>query len=96
MDKFAFVWVEKDRRYFISNSSSLKPVLFYTRYRLRQADYIPNTDPVCVEFEINHPRVSKIYYSINSRIDESNRTRQDYFLLNRKLQTKYWSIKVNT
>ena len=81
MDKFAFIWVERDRRYFISNTSPLKPGLSYTRDRLRKVDYGPNADPVCVEFEINQPRVAERYYSINPKIDESNCTRQDYFQL---------------
>ena len=54
------------------------------------------TDPVRVEFEINQPRVAEIYYSRNSRIDGSNSMRQVDLQLERKLQTKDWSIKVNT
>ena len=40
--------------------------------------------------------MAKIYYSRNSKIDESNLTRQDDLQLDMNLQTKYWSIKVNT
>ena len=68
----------------------------YARYRLRQVDDIPNADPVHVEFEINQPKLAERYYSRNLKIDESNSTRQDYFQLERKLQTKDWSIRVNT
>ena len=57
---------------------------------------IPNADPVCVEFDINQPRVAERYYSRNSKIDYSNRMRQDDFQLDRKLQTKDWSIRLNT
>ena len=96
LGKFFFVWVDRDWRYFISNTSSLKPGMPYARDKLIQVDYIPNADTVCVEFEINQPRVAESYYSINSNIDESNRTRQDDFQFERKLQTKYWSIRVNT
>ena len=35
LDKFAFVWVGRERWYFISNTSYLKPVMIYERYRLR-------------------------------------------------------------
>ena len=59
----------------------------YARDRLRQVDDIPNADPIRVDFDINQPRVAEIYYSRNSNIDESNRTRQDDFKLERKLQT---------
>ena len=77
MDKSSFVWVDRDRRYFISNTSSLKPGMSYARDRLRQVDDITNADPVRVDFEINQPRVTKRYYSRNSNIDERNRTRED-------------------
>ena len=75
MDKFAFVWVDRDWRNFISNTLSLKPGLPYARDRLRQVDGSPNEDPVRVDFETNQPRVPEIYDSRNSKIDESNRTR---------------------
>ena len=68
----------------------------YARDRLIQVDDSTNADPVRVEFEINQPRVDERYYSINPKIDESNRTRQDDFQLDRKLQTNDWSIRVNT
>ena len=49
----------------------------YTRYRLIQVDDSTNSDPVRVEFDINQPRMTEIYYSRNSNIDESNLTRKD-------------------
>ena len=67
----------------------------YTRDRLIQVDDSPNVDPVCVEFDINQPRVAERYYSRNSNIDASNRMSQDDFQLERKLHTKDWSIRVN-
>ena len=59
-------------------------------------DDSPNAHPFCVEFEINEPRVAKRYYSRHSKIDERNSTRQDDFQLERKLQTKDWSINIYT
>ena len=94
LDKFALVWVDKDRRYFISNTSSLKPGIPYARERLIHMDDSTNADPVPVEFEINQPRVAERYYSNNLNIGESNRMRQDDFQLEEKLQTKDWSIKL--
>ena len=82
--------------YFIYNTSSLKPGLPYARDKLRQVGDSPNADPVHVQFEINKPRVDERYYSRNPKIDESNQTRQDDFQLERNLQTKDWSIRVNT
>ena len=65
LEKFALVWVDRDRRYFISNTSPLKPGMPYSRVRLRQLDGSPNADPFCVYFGINKPRVAERYYSIN-------------------------------
>ena len=48
LDKFAFVWVDRDRRYFIYNTSSLKPGIPYARDRLRQVDYSSNSYTVHV------------------------------------------------
>ena len=95
LEKFALVWVDRYQRYFISNTSFLKPGMSYARDRLRQVDDSTNVDPVCVEFEINQSRVYDRYYSRNSNNNERNRTRRDCFQLERKLQIKDWSIRVN-
>ena len=79
LDKFAFVWVDRYWRYFIFNTSSLKPGMPYSRYRLRNVDTSHDTYLVRVQFEINDPRVTEICYSKNSKIEGSNRTRQDDF-----------------
>ena len=55
-----------------------------------------NADTVCVEFEINQPRMAEIYYSRNSKINEINRTSQANTQLERNIHTKDWSIRVNT
>ena len=68
----------------------------YEKDRLRQVDDSPNADSVRFDFEINQPRIAEIYYSINSKIDERNCTRQDDFQLERKIQTKDWISRVNT
>ena len=81
LEKFAFVWVGRYRRYFISNTSSMKPGIPYARESLIQVNDIPNADPARVEFDINQPRVAEIYYSRNSKIYEINRKRRDDFQL---------------
>ena len=68
----------------------------YSRDRLRQSDDSPNEYPVSVKFESNQPRVNVIYYLSNSNIDERNCNKKYDLQLERKLQTKYWSIIVNT
>ena len=75
-DKFGFFWIDRDRRYLVFNTSYLKPGIPYAREGLIQLDDSPNKYPVRVEFEINQPRVAERYYSINSKIDERNCTRQ--------------------
>ena len=52
----------------------------YAREMLREVDDSPNADPVCVEFDINQPRVAERYYYSNFNIDESNCTSQDVLL----------------
>ena len=94
--KFDFVWVDRDRRYFIYNTSSLKPGMPYTRDMLRQVDDSTDVDPVHIEFDINQPRVAERYYARNSKIDESNCTKQYDLQFEGKIQTKDWSIRVNT
>ena len=96
LEKSTFVWVDIDQRYFISNNSSLKPGITCARERLKHVDYSLNADPVRIEFEINQPRVAVRYYSRNFKIDESKRTRKDDLQLERNIQTKDFSIIVNT
>ena len=96
LDKSTLVWVDKDQIYFISNTSSLRPGMPYERDKLIRFDDSPHAYTVRVEFGINQPRVSEIYYSVNQKIYESNRTIQDDLQLKRNIQTKDWSIRVNT
>ena len=74
----------------------MKDSIPYARDSLIQVYGSPNAYPFCVEFDINRTRVAERYYSRNLNIDESNCTRQDDLQLERKLQTKDCSIKVNT
>ena len=96
LDKLAFVWYDRDRSYFISNTSSLKPGMSNSMDRLIQVDYSPNADPVRFEFEINQLRVDEIYYSRNLEIDESNCTRQDdlqfYFIFPKIIYYAYTGL----
>ena len=84
-ENFALVWFDRDQRYFISNTSYLKPGMPYARDKLRQVDDSTNVDSVHVEFDINQPRVARRYYFRNPKIDESNRMRKNDFQLKRKL-----------
>jgi hypothetical protein len=92
----AFSWMDRDRRYFISSASSLQPGRAYTRYRWRQVSDEPNAAPERVELEIPQPQAAEIYYDACGMIDRHNRCRQDDLMLERKLGTMDWSMRVNT
>jgi predicted RNA-binding Zn-ribbon protein involved in translation (DUF1610 family) len=92
----AFVWMDRERRYFIANTSSLEIGTPYTRSRWRQiAPVESNEVPQMVEFEIPQPEAAELFYSVAASIDRHNRHRQDNLQLERKLQTKDWSNRVN-
>ena len=63
LGKFAFIGVDRHRRYFIYNTSSLKPGIPYAWDSLRQLDGSPNEDTVCVDFDIIQLTVVKMYHS---------------------------------
>jgi hypothetical protein len=92
----AFCWMDRDRRYFISSASSLQPGRAYTRHRWRQVSNQPNAAPERVELEIPQPQAAELYYDACGMIDRHNRCRQDDLMLERKLGTMDWSMRVNT
>ena len=92
----AFVWVDCNRRYFITNTSSLSHRTPYTRVQKRQVVPVDSQEPpVRVEFTINQPKAAEIYYSTCGKIDHHNRRRHDTLMLERKVETKDWSKRVN-
>jgi hypothetical protein len=92
----AFCWMDRDRRYFISSASSLQPGRAYTRHRWRQVSDELNAAPERVELEIPQPQAAELYYDACGMIDRHNRCRQDDLMLERKLGTMDWSMRVNT
>ena len=96
VERFAFVWMDRERRNFISNTSSLDEGKPYKRTRFRQEDKAKDADPEHVTFEIKQPKAAEVYYSACGKIDHSNRIRQNEFQMERKLETKQWDIRVNT
>jgi hypothetical protein len=93
----AFVWMDRERRYFIANTSSLEAGTQYAKTRWRQiAPVESNEDPVRVERTIPQPKAAELFYSVAaSSIDRHNRSRQDNLQLERKLGTHDWSTRVN-
>jgi hypothetical protein len=68
----------------------------YTRHRWRQVSEEPNAAPERVTLEIPQPEAAELYYDACGMIDRHNRCRQDDLMLERKLGTLDWSMRVNT
>jgi hypothetical protein len=87
----AAVWMDRERRYFISTTSTTLDGSVYNRSRWRQTEEGPQR----VELEVPQPKFAEIYYSAASAIDRHNRCRQDDLMLERKIRTHDWSFRVN-
>ena len=82
---YVFVWVDRDRRYFITSASSLIEGQPYERRRMRQIEPLDSqAPPERVEFTIKQPRAAEIYYSTCGKIDQHNRQRHDTLKLEKK------------
>src|SRR5210317_412382 len=90
----AYVWVDRDRRYFISTASSLDVGEGYWRTRWRQVINDRFSPPQRVMFEIPQPKACEVYYSTCARVDQHNRHRQDTLQLERKLKCHSWHVRV--
>ena len=91
----AFVWMDRQRRYFISTASSLDVGIPYTRLRWRQVDESPNAEPTRVELTVSQPKAAQIYHDACAMVDRHNRHRQDTLGLEVKLGTHNWGLRVN-
>jgi Transposase IS4 len=92
----SFVWVDRDRRYFISTCSSLEEGSQIVRHRWTQRDTTANAEPSRLAKVVPQPKAAETYYKAAGKIDQHNRTRQDTLQLERKLQTNNWDKRVNT
>jgi Transposase IS4 len=91
----AMVWMDRERRYFISTAGSFEAGTPYQRCRWRQIDQAANAAPERVTFTIPQPKIAEIYYSTCGAIDRHNRLRQDDLRIEKKVETKDWSRRVN-
>jgi len=91
----AFVWMDRDRRYFVSTASSISNGSDFVRHRWRQVDPTPDADPERVELRVPQPKASEIYYGACGLIDQHNRHRQSTLAIETKLPTKKWDMRVN-
>lgn len=90
----AFVWMDRERRYFIASASSIDEGVPYSRRRLRQVNEETDAEPEMVDLVVPQPKAAEIYYRTCGLIDQHNRHRQDTLQIEKKLETKDWSKRV--
>ncbi len=95
IDMIAFVWMDRDRRYFIANASCVAAGTPYQRKRWRQVVQDRETEPESVELTVPQPKACEIYYETCAMIDRHNRCRQDDLQVERKLGTDNWAMRLN-
>ena len=83
-----FVWMDRNRRYFIATGSSLQAGKTYSRKRWRQEDEEEDAPPNKVELFVPQPKAAEKYYSTCGLIDQHNRHHQDTLMLERKMGHK--------
>ena len=96
VEAIALMWVDRDRRYFISNAQSIEQAESIYQICRRQLDTSENADPERHEFTIEQPDMVKCYYDTCGEIDRHNKIRQDELELERKIRTHDFSKRVNT
>jgi hypothetical protein len=92
---YAFVWMDRDRRYFISTTGNMEHGLPYTRKRWRRVDDADNAEPELVDLTIPQPKTAEVYYSTCAAIDRHNRCRQHDLAIEKKIKVKSWYKRVN-
>lgn len=93
-DLMAFVWMDRDRRYFITNCLSLAEGRPHVRWRWRQLE--ADEDAERVELTVPTPKVCEVYYNTCAAIDQNNRHRQDTLKLEKKIETTNWATRLGT
>lgn len=91
-DLMAVMWIDRDRRYFISSTGTTEPGHENYRERWRSRNGIAVRESI----EIAIPMVCEEYYDTCSMIDRHNRCRQDDLGLEKKFEVKDWATRVNT
>ena len=88
----ALMWVDRDRRYFISSVGTTNGGTPVYRERWRTRHGVTRKE----ELSIRIPSVCEQYYETFSQIDCHNRSRQDDLGLEKNFEVKEWSMHVNT
>jgi len=84
----AFVWCDRDRRYFITTCLNVQDGTPIDCPRRKQLDRTPNDDPTKVNVCVSQPRACEIHYSACAGIDRHNRARQDGLNMEKKVQVQ--------
>jgi hypothetical protein len=92
----SMVWMDWERRYFISTAGSFEAGTPYQKCRWRQVDETPNAPPEQVMLTVAQPKIAEIYYTTCGAIAKPNRLRQDDLCIKKKIETKDWSRLVNS
>jgi len=91
IDLMAAMWVNRDRRFFISTTSTCLDGAPIERLRWRtgakESERVPLT--------IRQPQVAEVHYQSCAQIDRHNRCQQDDLRLEHKCGTHDWSTRVN-
>ena len=91
-DTMAFIWMDRDRRCFVSTCSNLRDADPIIRTRWRQVSPVEdNEDPVPVTLSVPVPNCAQLYYDNCGKIDQHNRIRQAGLCIEKKAGTKDWS-----
>jgi len=91
MKLMALMWVDRERRYFVSSTSTSLPGNPYDRVRWLQMG--EDAERVALKFKL--PQVAQAYYECCAQIDRHNRCRQNDLQLEHKLPTHDWSMRVS-
>lgn len=81
----AFVWVDKDQRYFISTTSSLADGEPFNMVHWQQMSANMNDLPQRLHLEVQQPKACEIYYDACGKIDQHNRNRNDVLQIEKKM-----------
>lgn len=90
----AWVWLDRNRRFFITSAHGLEEGEVIFRERWRQLDPDPNAPAERVAIHVAQPASIASYYNGAGVIDYSNRVRQDELIMDRRLQTNEWDMRV--
>lgn len=88
----ALMWVDRERRYFVSTAGTTLPGAAIYRERWRRV----GNESRRIITETQQPMIAETYYATASQVDRHNRCRQDDLKLEKKFQVKEWSQRVNT